>query len=124
MRNAWKWGLGVLGVALVSFLIAMPFFGGFGRMGFGCGPYNMMGRGMGWEPGMMGGWGLFGGFTMLFMLLIPLGFIALLVAGGVVLVRTLSTPRTAVPASTTCPNCGRLSQADWTTCPYCGKALH
>lgn len=123
MRNAWKWGLGVLAVALVTFLIATPFFGGFGRGGFGCGGYPMMSRGMSWGPGMMGGWGMFGGIGMLFMLLIPLGFIALLIAGAVVLVRSLNPPRPVVPSHSTCPNCGRLAQGDWTTCPYCGKPL-
>lgn len=118
MRNAWKWGLGLLAVALVTFLIAMPFFGGFGRGG-----YYMMGRGMEWGPGMMGGWGMFGGIGMLIMLLIPLGFIALLIAGAVVLVRSLNTPRAVVPSRSACPSCSRPVQGDWTTCPYCGKPL-
>ena len=123
MRNAWKWSLGVLAVALVTFLIAMPFFGGLGRGGFGCGGFNLMGRGMGWGPGMMGGWGMFGCIGMLIMLLIPLGFIALLIAGVVVLVRSLNTPRAVVPYRSACPSCGRPVQGDWTTCPYCGKPV-
>jgi len=123
MRNAWKWILGVLAVALVTFLIATPFFGGFGRLGFGCGGVNMMGRGFGWGLGMMGGWGMLGGMGMLLMLLIPLGFITLLIAGVVLLVRGVNAPRAAAPASPACPSCGRSVQGDWTTCPYCGKPL-
>ncbi len=124
MRNAWKWGLGVLAVALVTFLIATPFFGGFGRGGFGCGGFGMMGRGIGWGPGIMGGWSILGGVMVLGMLLIPLGFLALLVLGVIALVRGLSLPKVAVLSTSACPSCGRLVQGDWTTCPYCSKPLH
>ena len=117
MRNLWKWVLGVLTVALVTFLNATSFMGRFG-----CGRFGMMGRGIGWGP-MMGGWGMFGGLMMLGMLIIPLTVIALLVAGGVALVRGLNTPKAAALSNSVCSNCGRPTQSDWTTCPYCGKAL-
>lgn len=118
MRNLWKWVLGVLGIALVTLLFSMLFFGGFGRGGFGYGGYGMMGRGM----GMMACWPIFGGLMMLGMLLIPLTLFALLVAGGVVLVRGLNAPKAAALSNSACPNCGRPTQSDWTNCPYCGRA--
>ena len=121
MHTAWKWALGVLAVALVTFLIATSLFGGFGRMGYSCGGFSMMGPQFG---GMFGGWGMFGGLMMLGMFLIPLGVLALLVLGGIALVRSISMPRTSVPAGVTCPSCGRPVQNEWTTCPYCGKPLH
>lgn len=119
MRNFWKWVLGVIAVALVTFLFSMLFFGGFGQGGFGYGGYGMMGRGM----GMMAGWSIFGGLMMLGMLLIPLTVIALLVAGGVALVSGLNKPNAAALSNSACSNCDRPTQSDWTTCPYCGKAL-
>lgn len=121
MRNLWKWVLGVFAVALVTFLIAASLFGGFGRVGYGCDGLGMMGPQF---SGIFGGWGMFGGFMMLGMFLIPLSVLALLVLGGISLVRSLSTSRTGVPAGVTCPGCGRPVQNEWTTCPYCGKPLH
>lgn len=123
MRNLWKWALGFLGVILVTFFISTLFFRGSGLPGFVCGGFGLMGRGIGWGPGMMGGWGVLGGFGMLLMLLIPLGFIALLVAGAVVLVRSLSASKATMPTSPACSSCSRPVQVDWTTCPYCGKPL-
>lgn len=119
MRNLWKWILGVLAVALVTFLFSVLFFSGIGRGGFGYGGYGMMVRGM---P-MMWGWGMFGGLMMLGMLLIPVGVVALPVADGVALVRGTNTPKAAALSNSPCSNCGRPTQSDWTTCPYCGKAL-
>ena len=121
MRTAWKWTLGGLAVALITFIVATSLFGGFGRMGYGCGGFGMMNPQFG---GMFGGWGMFGGFMMLGMFLIPLSVLALLVLGGIVLVRSLSTSRTGVTTRATCPGCGRPVQNEWTTCPYCGKPVH
>ena len=75
-------------VVLLVFLIGTSLLVGFGGYGSG-----MMGSGGGMMgPDMMGGWG-FGPFGWLFMLpmcLFPLGFLALLVAGNVWLVRAAS----------------------------------
>ena len=104
-------------VVLLVFLIGTSLLGGFG------GYRGMMG------PGMMGRWGFtpFGWLGALFMWLIPLGFLVLIVAGIVWLVRAAggfprSGPQAAV-AGGACPSCGRPTQADWQHCPYCGQAL-
>ncbi|MBI3158441.1 MAG: zinc ribbon domain-containing protein [Chloroflexi bacterium] len=76
-------------------------------------------------PGMMGGWGFspLGGFGMLFMWIIPIGFFALTVAGIVWLVRTLSGSGGGGGAAATCPSCGRGVQPGWKHCPHCGADL-
>jgi hypothetical protein len=77
--------------------------------------------------GMMG-YSPFGWLRMLFGLLVPLGFISLLVAGGVWLVRAVtanSSPFT--PAKTelnACSSCGQNVQADWRNCPHCGAMIN
>ena len=104
-------------VVLLVFLIGTSLLGGFG------GYRGMMG------PGMMGGWGFtpFGWLGALFMWLIPLSFLALLVAGIVWLVRAAGdsshTDPPAPPTAGACPSCGRPTQADWQHCPYCGQAV-
>src|SRR5574341_1937384 len=92
------------GVVLLAFLIGVSLLGG----GWGYGGWGMMG------PGMMGwGWSPFGWFGMLFMWLIPLGFIVLTVLGGVWLVRAVGGGTTNPPIPTrACPSCGRAVQAD------------
>lgn len=108
-------------VVLLVLLIGASLFGGFGRYG-GYGP-GMMG------PGMMGGWGFapFGWLGMIFMWIIPLGFLTLLVAGIVWLVRSVSGSThagpQAPPVTGNCPSCGRPTQAGWQLCPYCGESL-
>jgi hypothetical protein len=112
-------------VVLLVFLIGVSLLGGYG------GGYGMMGGRYGiMGPGMMGGWGFapFGWLGMIFMWIIPLGFLTLLVAGIVWLVRAATgglshpTPQTP-PATGTCPGCGRSTQAAWQLCPYCGESL-
>jgi len=56
---------------------------------------------------------------MIFMWLIPVGFIVLAVLGIVWLVRNLNPPA----ADGACPNCGKGVQADWQNCPDCGTSL-
>ena len=106
-------------VVLLVVLIGAGLLGGFGGYNYG-----MMG------PGMMGGWGFgpFGWLGMLFMWIVPLGFLALLVAGIVWLVRAAAggLPHAgpqAPPVIGTCPACGRPTQAGWQHCPYCGESL-
>jgi hypothetical protein len=117
-------GLVVLVVFLVGVsLLPVLFGGGYSGMGPG-----MMGRGGmpalspvegmgGWCPwcggtGRFGGGGLMGGFFgLLFMflgLLIPVGLLALLIVGGVWLVRNMSGTTTPSAPAKTCPDCARL----------------
>jgi hypothetical protein len=124
-------GLVVLVVFLVGVsLLPMLFGGGYSGMGPG-----MMGRGGmmgGWCPwcggtGRFGGGGLLGGlFGVLFMflgLLIPVGLLALLIVGGVWLVRNMSGTTTPSAPAETCPDCGRPVEPDWQSCPYRGASL-
>ena len=96
-------------VALLVFLIGVSLLGGWGYGNWGYGGWGMMG------PWMMGG--------MMFMWLIPLGFIVLTVLGIAWLVRALGSGNNPPAPAKTCPSCGRGVQADWRNCPHCGTAL-
>jgi len=107
----------VIGIVV---LIALLFLFGGGMMsGWGFRGWGMMGG-----PGMMGSWGYspFGWIGMLFMWLIPIGFITLVVLGIVWLVRNVGNSAPP-PPQTPCPSCGKGVQSDWQNCPYCGTAL-
>jgi hypothetical protein len=82
-------------------------------------------------------------------LLIPCCLFGLVLIGGIILLVSVLRPRPAAPTSytspqpaqpastgtiqpsapmaaepvLTCPNCGRVVQADWSHCPYCGATL-
>ena len=101
-------------VALLVFLIGASLLGGWGYGGWG-----MMG------PGMMGQWGFgpFGWIGMIFMWLIPVGFILLIVLGVVWLIRAIGSGENPTSPARSCHNCGRSVQADWRNCPYCGETL-
>ena len=108
-------------VGIVVLIALLFLFGGGMMSGWG---YNNVGYG-GWGmgPGMMG-WGFapFGWFGMIFMWLIPLGFLALVVLGVFWLARNVGN--SASPASQhPCPHCGKSVQTDWQNCPYCGTTL-
>src|SRR4030042_1203067 len=72
-------------VVLLVFLVGVSLLGGWGYGGWGRMGPGMMG------PGMMGGWGFspFGWIGMIFMWLIPIGFIVLTVLGVAWLVRAV-----------------------------------
>ncbi|GAB4505097.1 MAG: hypothetical protein Fur0043_20920 [Anaerolineales bacterium] len=112
----------ILGILAVLFVLGFA-FGGWAWSGGCCGWGGYYG---GWGmhgPGMMWGFAPFGWIGMLFMALIPLGFLALLVLGVVWLVRAVSGNVPAPTAARACPNCGKPVQADWQNCPYCGVGL-
>jgi hypothetical protein len=124
------------GVVLLVFLIGISLlsFSGQGYGYGGWGPGGMMGPGMmgGRGPGMMGysyGGGALGWLSSLLGLIFPLGFLALLILGGVWLVRQVSQPqvpsagRPQAQQGQTCPGCDLTVQADWQLCPYCGQGL-
>lgn len=109
-------GIATLLIVLIGVALLGSAYGGWG--------YGMMGPGMG--PGMMR-WGFapFGWLGTIFMWLIPLIFLALLVAGVVWLVRAVGGQGEAHPrtSTATCPACGRPVQSDWRHCPSCGETL-
>ena len=99
-------------IALLVFQVIASLLGGWGYGGWG-----MMGR------GMMGGWGFspFGWIGMIFMWLIPVGFIVLAVLGVSWLVRNVGDKKNS--PTNTCSSCGHNVQTDWRNCPYCGTSL-
>ncbi|MEW6717044.1 MAG: zinc ribbon domain-containing protein [Chloroflexota bacterium] len=101
-------------IALLVFLIGTSLLGGWRYGGWG-----MMGS------GMMGGWGIapFGWIGMLFMWLVPIGFLVLTVVGIAWLVRTIGAGGSTAAPSRNCPSCGRGVRTDWKNCPYCGTSL-
>jgi hypothetical protein len=122
MKNGWKWAGIFLAVFVIVFLFALPVFG-----------FNLFGHTYAWMPMMRGygfpfgygGFGILGGLIMaFFMLLVPLAFIALVVAAvfGVVRLASGGGSRTAA-LTRTCIHCGKPLQADWSTCPYCGQKI-
>ena len=105
-------------VGIIGFILLLFLFGGGMMRSWGYGGWGMMGG-----PGMMGwGYSPFGWFGMLFMGLIPLGFIVLTVLGVAWLVKNIGNSAPPLVQSP-CPHCGKGTQADWQTCPYCGTAL-
>jgi len=104
-------------VGIIAIITLLFLFGG-GMMTGGWGYRGMMGG-----PGMMGwSYSPFGWIGMIFMWLIPVGFITLVVLGVIWLLRNVGN--STLPSSQSpCPNCGKGVQTDWQNCPYCGTAL-
>ncbi len=113
-------------VLVVILVLCVGLALGSGLLGHGF-PGGMMGRfgGYGYPGSMMGGWGWGLGGLLAFglRLLVPLGFVALMVLGIIWLVRTVSSPAVQAPPADTCPACHKNIQNDWQNCPYCGKTL-
>ncbi len=107
----------VLGIAA---LFVLPGLFGFGCCGWG--GYGMMGGYARPGYGMMGGWW---GPLMFLGWLIPVGFLILVIAGGVWLGNALANRGNGAPTASalTCPDCGKPIARDWKVCPYCGTDL-
>jgi hypothetical protein len=120
MRSMKKSNWLIVGIVVVLLLFLLfgggMMFGGWGYHGWG-----MMGSYGG--PGIMGWrYSPFGWIGMVFMWLVPLGFLALVVFGIAWLAKSLGNPAPQIHQSA-CPNCGKGVQADWQNCPYCGTVL-
>lgn len=112
MKTTNWWTVATVGLLAVSILFGAGMFGGWGYRGMG-----MMGN---WGYSPIGWLGM--GFGMLFMWLVPVGIIAFIVFGVASLMR--NTGNTSQTSSlTSCPNCGKGTQADWQNCPYCGTSV-
>jgi len=111
-KTTWVTVAIIIAIVLLVFPIMAGLLGGWRYGGWG-----MMG------PGMMGGWGFspFGWAGMMFMWLIPLGFLALVVMGIAWLVQNVG--RGTNSPNHACPACGRNVQSEWHNCPYCGTSL-
>lgn len=135
MKKIWYWIIGIAVVLLIGGLIAF---------GLGALRFSQMSAFPMWDrprsvPDGFGYWSERGGMHMttpwrlpfmgllggLLMFLLPVGILALIVVGVVMLVRAgqKSSDQHAHPTALTCPNCGKEVQADWKVCPHCGEGL-
>lgn len=98
----------IVGLIALLLLFSVGIFSAWGMMG----------------TGMMERWGSssLGWIAMIFMWLIPVGFIVLSVLGIAWLVRNLGGATPPAPGRA-CPNCGKGVQADWQYCSHCGTSL-
>jgi ribosomal protein L32 len=134
MKKVWPW---IFGLALLFLLVGVTFLLGAGLFRTRSMPmdwvearneglrYNLWqhhGRGM--RLGFRGlpFLGLLGG---LLMLAFPLGILALIFLGIILLVRALQRPAKSQTGAviSQCNNCGKPKQSDWQICPYCGESL-
>ena len=131
MRQGGRWlvfavtVVGVVTVGLVVLVLLVPGLGWGGMRPYG---YGMGGRGTGGYCPWCGGtgfqspWGTLASmFALLFLLVIPIGFLALLVAGIVWLARSAGRPRSA--ESLNCPHCAGEVEPGWKACPSCGERM-
>jgi ribosomal protein L32 len=132
MKKIWPW---IVGLAVILLVGVMVLFGtgllrstrtpmywfndGDRAIDGGYWGYHGMGMHSTWGLPVMG---LFGG---LLMLIFPLGILALIVLGVILLVRALRQPEyhQTPPVVEHCENCGKKVAPDWTVCPYCGEPL-
>jgi hypothetical protein len=134
MKKIWWWIIGIAAFLLVGTLLLV----GFGIFRFAHMPMIAVGDHIRtfdrfdgvWSPRssrMDLTWGFpFGGILGgLLMFALPLGIIALIVAGIVLLVRSSNKPKAVVePAeAVVCPECGADVLSDWKVCPHCGHSL-
>jgi len=119
MKTAWKWIIGVVVVLVVLFALTALLGGYFGYGGMMGGSYGN------WGHPMMGGanyspfGGLFMGFGMLLVWVLPLAVLGLVIYAAV---RMANKP-TAPSQMWACTNCGKPIQGDWNNCPHCGTEL-
>lgn len=132
MNKTLKWVLIGLGIALAAFMIAIPiFFVIVNRQGAA-----MMGSEIFGRAGRMIVPVPFFSFFGFFRVLFPLGLLALVVTGIVLLVRggrSSSVAQTAVPplpstgpvqsetAQRICQKCGKSLHPEGEYCPFCGE---
>jgi hypothetical protein len=151
MRAIWKWVLLFIGVLVVAFLVAMPFFVGR-SLGLARMPMMFMFRGGG--PVFGSGFGILGGLLLFGRFILPLALIVLAALGFVALLRGQPRPQPAASmaaapaapvastdiiqtssapveqaaparpvATSSCANCGSPLQVGWVACPYCGEKV-
>jgi hypothetical protein len=138
MKKIWKWILLFVGVGVLGFLCAMPFFAfrRFGLMREFAGP--MMFRHFRFMPhGMMGGGIIWTVLSCLLGLAVIAGVVILIV----LLVRrkkqpiAVASPVPPTPADAetaevaqpveakACALCGQSLKANWVACPHCGARV-
>ena len=122
-----NWSIAVIiGLLILLLLFSAGMFSGWGMMGSGM--TLAPGAHLPWRtvPGSVDvspwGYSRFGWIAMIFIGLIPVGFIVIAILGIVWLVRSLGSFNPPA-ADHACPNCGKSVQADWQNCPHCGTSL-
>jgi RNA polymerase subunit RPABC4/transcription elongation factor Spt4 len=69
-------------------------------------------------------WGSVAAVAMVLLaVVLPLGVIALMIVGGIWLVRSAQSPPSAREGALVCPSCGEKVEAGWKTCPNCDQKL-
>ncbi|MDR3577016.1 MAG: zinc ribbon domain-containing protein [Anaerolineaceae bacterium] len=93
MKAIWKWIILFVGVLVLAFLVALPFFVGR-SLGFGRMPMMFMfGGGPGFAPAFGGGFGILAGLMLFGRFILPLVLIVLAAFGLVSLLRGGQTSR-------------------------------
>lgn len=134
MKKFWPWLIGI-GVFVV---LATVLWFGLGFLRYSHSPVTMMGdriRSFGdydsyrydrdSTDSSFWSFPIFNIFGMLLMIGLPLGILALVVMGVIMLVRASKKPNAAptMAAQPVCPACGQDIQQDWKVCPHCGEKL-
>ena len=143
MRSIWKWILLFIGVLVLAFLVALPFFVGR-SLGFARMPMMFGGGGPGFMPGFAGGFGILAGLMMFARFILPLGLIVLAAFGLVSLLRGTPRPQanaanmsaaSNIPVASAAPAAPVVStdvmqssstpveQVETTPCVHCGSPL-
>ena len=69
-------------------------------------------------------WGSVAAVAMvLLVIVLPVALIALMIVGGVWLVRSAQSPPSPGEGALVCPSCGEKVQTGWKACPNCGEKL-
>lgn len=134
MKKLWPWLLGI-GLFVILGIVLLV---GAGFVRYAHSPVTMMGDRLRSFNDYDGYWmhrdalpgtslafpvvGILGG---LLMFAVPVGVVALIVIGIVMLVRAAQRPAQGPPVVSVpvCPNCGKSVQSDWKICPHCGESL-
>jgi hypothetical protein len=134
MKKLWPWLLGIGLLVILSIVLLV----GAGFVRYAHSPVTMMGDRLRSSNDYDGYWmrrdalpgtslafpvvGILGG---LLMCAVPIGVVALIVIGIIMLVRAAQRPAQGPPVvpAPVCPNCGKSVQSDWKVCPHCGESL-
>jgi uncharacterized membrane protein len=134
MKKIWWWIIGIVALVLIGGLV----LAGFGVMRFAHFPMYSVGDRYSPFNRSDGLWfnhgtrmdrniglpymGILGG---LLMFALPVGIIALIVVGVILLVRSSRKSNTVENATEplVCPECGAEVLSDWKVCPHCGHSL-
>ncbi|MBG0788395.1 MAG: hypothetical protein H0S79_25170 [Anaerolineaceae bacterium] len=133
MKKLWPW---LVGIGIFVILAVVLWFG-LGLLRYSHSPATMMGDRI--RPygdydryrdnftDTSWAFPMFSIFGIVLMVGLPLGIVALIVMGIIMLVRagkkSDSDPMQASPDRPVCPACGQNVQQDWKVCPHCGESL-